>query len=105
MSEKYSMELIQLSDDDSVDTFEVSELGEGNYLLTTVDEHGSVYLHHYPVPSELFTAREESKIPVGELSLEQCNQIMREQRLLSTVKYSDPKRQLTFKEHKDITSQ
>jgi hypothetical protein len=29
---------------------------------------------------------------------------MREQRLLSAVKYSDPRKQLTFKEHTEVTS-
>ena len=38
VSDKYGMEIILLTEEDVVDSFEVSELGEGgNYLITAVD--------------------------------------------------------------------
>ena len=82
----------------------MTELGENSYLITAVDDAGTVFCFHYQIPVELFNSREDTKIPLDDNSIRLCNKIIKTNSLLSLAKYCEPKRYDNFKETKDITN-
>lgn len=62
-------------------------MGENSFLITAVDDTGTVFCFHYQIPVELFNMREDTKIPVDENSIRLCNKIIKTNSLLSLAKY------------------
>jgi len=56
------------------------------------------------IPSELFSLREDTKIPIDENSIQICNTLVKTNNLLALAKYCEPRRYENFKESKDITN-
>jgi hypothetical protein len=101
---KHSLEMILLHEEESIESYEVTEMSESSFLITAIDENGSVFCFHYHIPPELFSLREDTKIPIDDTSIQLCNTLVRTNNLLALARYCEPKRYENFKESKDITN-
>lgn len=100
---KQNLEMILLHEEETIESYEVTEMSENSFLITAIDENGSVFCFNYHIPPELFSLREDTKIPIDDNSIQLCNTLVRTNNLLALARYCEPKRYENFKESKDLT--
>lgn len=79
-------DIVILSEEETVEHFDILEIGENNYALMAIEETGTVWVSPYSLSSEQLSQREESKLPISEESLAVVNNILRNQKVLSFAK-------------------
>jgi hypothetical protein len=95
------LEVLLLSEEETVEHFDVIEMQENNsYAIAAVEETGTVWLSPYSTPSELLQQREDSKLPITEESMQSVNKVVKMQKLLYLIRPCEPRRYDTYKDTK-----